>query len=542
MSVIDENSFDLEFPKQDGGSSKLVLNAGEVLFVLGANGTGKSSLMQHFAKNNSSKNRKISAHRQTWIESDTLDMTSKNKRQTERSVQQSDQKQQSRYRDDYAAVRASITLYEIIDAQNVRAREIAEFVDSNEIVAAKNAAKNKSPIKVINDLLKQSNIPVEISIRENERLVAKKSGSVEYGAAELSDGERNALLIAGNVLTAKSGTLLIIDEPERHLHRSIISPLLEQLFSDRSDCGFVISTHDHDLPLQIPNARILLLRSCEFNGQIVNGWDADKISVGTSIDDSLKRDLIGARRTILFVEGTEASLDKLLYSIVFPKASIIPKGSCNEVERAVEGARGAEDYHWLRVFGIVDGDGYSPEQIKVKEKKGIYVLPVYSVEAIYYHTDILQQIALKQADSLGEDESAMFDAAIRAGVDAIKNDVSRLSGKAVKKLVRKSIIDQIPNDDKLMSGQPISINNDAKSIEAQRINELNQAINSHEWGTILTMCSVRESRATNDIAKTLHYQSTSDYEKAVRQLLKSDENLLKDLRGLFGDLIIQLNA
>ena len=43
-----------------------------------------------------------------------------------------------------------------------------------------------------------------------------------YGAAELSDGERNALLISAEILTAKDGTLLIIDEPERHLHRSII--------------------------------------------------------------------------------------------------------------------------------------------------------------------------------------------------------------------------------------------------------------------------------------------------------------------------------
>ena len=512
------------------------------MFVLGANGTGKSSLMHHFAINNSSRNRKISAHRQTWMESDTLNMTSRRKRDRERHIKQVDQKQQSRYRDDYAAERANITLYEIIDAQNVRAREIAEFVDSDEIEAATNASKNKAPITVINELLQQSNLPIEIAIRKNERLVAKKSGGTEYGAAELSDGERNALLIAGNVLTAQSGTLFIIDEPERHLHRSIISPLLGQLFSYRSDCGFVISTHDHDLPLQIPNACVLLLRSCEFSGQDVKGWEVDEISVGASIDDNLKRDLIGARRTILFVEGTDKSLDRLLYSIVFPMASIIPKGSCNEVERAVEGARGAEDYHWLRVFGIVDGDGNSPEQIKAKEKKGVYVLPVYSVEAIYYHTKILKQVALKQADSLGEDASAMFNATIRAGVDAIKNHVTRLSEKAVKKVVRKSIIDQIPNDDELMSGQPVTLKNDAKSIGMQRIEVLSHAVSNDNWETILTMCSVRESRATNDIAKSLRYQSTSDYEKAVRQLLKSDENLLKDLRGLFGELITQLNA
>ena len=43
--------------------------------------------------------------------------------------------------------------------------------------------------------------------------------------AELSDGERNALLIGSDVLTTEPNSLIILDEPERHLHRSIISPL-----------------------------------------------------------------------------------------------------------------------------------------------------------------------------------------------------------------------------------------------------------------------------------------------------------------------------
>jgi len=165
------------------------------------------------------------------------------------------------------------------------------------------------------------------------------------------------LLIAGNVLTAPPGTLLIIDEPERHLHRSIISPLLSQLFQHRSDCAFVVSTHDHNLPLEFPDARTLLLRSCTFNGQTVQSWKADELPSDSSNDDSLKRDLLGARRRILFVEGSESSLDKTIYALIFPAVSVIPKGSCHEVERAVGSVRAGETFHWLRAFGIVDGDG-----------------------------------------------------------------------------------------------------------------------------------------------------------------------------------------
>ena len=300
--------FNLNFPAQNAEVQQLQLEAGEMLFVLGANGTGKSSLMFLFNMNNFGNTRKISTHRQTWMNSDALDMTPSGKVQTEQNIHSQDQTQRSRYRDDYAAQRASMTIYELIDAENIRARAMAAAYDAGEMDQLAETAKGEAPITVINELLQQSNIPIKITIRANERVMASKNGGPEYSAAELSDGERNALLIAGNVLTAPPKTLLIIDEPERHLHRSIISPLLGQLFERRSDCGFVIATHDHDLPLGNPEARTLLLRSCSFNGQNVHNWEADEWPAGAPIDDVLRRDLLGARRTILFVEGTESGV------------------------------------------------------------------------------------------------------------------------------------------------------------------------------------------------------------------------------------------
>ena len=187
----------------------------------------------HFPQRCGGNARKISAHRQTWMNTDALDMTPTSKLQIERSIRNRDRQMESRYRDEYAAQRASMTIYELIDAENGRARGIAALVDAGDMEGAAKAAKKEAPITIINELLLQSNIPVTISIQENERVTARKNGGPEYSAAELSDGERNALLIAGNVLTVPAGTLLLIDEPERHLHRSIISPLLNQLFERR---------------------------------------------------------------------------------------------------------------------------------------------------------------------------------------------------------------------------------------------------------------------------------------------------------------------
>ena len=533
-------TFDLNVPARNADVSTLQLEAGEILFVLGANGTGKSSLMFHFAQKNKGRTRKISAHRQTWMNTDALDMTPATKLQMEQNIQNTDQQYQSRYRDDYASQRTSMTIYELIDAENVRARSITALVDADNMKAATEAAKEEAPVTVINELLRQSNIPINISIRKNERVMAIKDGGLEYSAAELSDGERNALLIAGNVLTAPSGTLLIIDEPERHLHRSIISPLLSQLFERRSDCGFVISTHDHDLPLEVPGARVILLRSCSFDGQSVQNWEADELSPDTPIDDLLKRDLLGARRRILFVEGTGSSLDKPLYNLIFPMVSVIPKGSCHDVERAVVGVRAGEGFHWLRAFGIADGDGYAPDQIRVKRDKGVYVLPFYSVEAIYFHPQIIELIAARMAGIKGEDASALSAKALAAGVAAITDHTERLSRKVAKKLVRKLITEQIPNDDDLLVGQPVILKNNANAILATRNEELEAAVANSDWETILTKIPVRDTSALAEISKTLGFKKKQEYEKAVRHLLAKDDDALAFVRGLFDGLFDQL--
>ncbi|MBY5974508.1 ATP-binding cassette domain-containing protein [Ferrimonas balearica] len=381
--------FNLRFPSQNPDFDDLQLKEGALIFVLGANGTGKSSLMHRFATQNQEKVRKISAHRQTWMNSDALDMTPANKIQTEQNIKNEDRRGKSRYMDSFAAQRASMTIYELIDAENIRARSIAAAVDANDDEALRTAKQVEAPIAVINELLRQSNISITIAVRANERVMASKDGGPEYSAAELSDGERNALMIAGNVLTAPAGSLLLIDEPERHLHRSIIAPLLSLLFERRPDCGFAVSTHDHDLPLEVPGARTLLIRACNFQGPNAQEWEADELLADAPIDDILKRDLLGSRRKVLFVEGTESSLDKPLYSLIFPMVSVVPKGNCREVENAVAGSRAGEELHWLRAFGIADGDGYDQTQIEEKRQRGVYALPFYSVEAIYFHPDII---------------------------------------------------------------------------------------------------------------------------------------------------------
>ena len=87
--------FPIHFPCANPDLSQLQLESGNMLFVLGANGVGKSSLMHRFANQNRNSVRKIAAHRQTWMASDTLDMTPANKVQTEQQIKQEEQQDQA---------------------------------------------------------------------------------------------------------------------------------------------------------------------------------------------------------------------------------------------------------------------------------------------------------------------------------------------------------------------------------------------------------------------------------------------------------------
>lgn len=535
-------SFNLTIPQISGDPLNINIEVGDFLFVLGANGSGKSSIMHNFYKEHHTNSRRISAHRQTWFASSASTLSPETKRSTEINIQNTDMQPYARWKDDYSAQRASIAIYDLINAENVRARSIAEAVDDDNLDLAQTLSKNDAPIKKINELLRLSNIPIEISVRQNEQVVASKNGCTPYSIAELSDGERNAILIAANVLTVKDGTLMLIDEPERHLHRSIISPLLTLLFEERPECSFIVSTHDVMLPLDNPTSKTLLIRDCMYTGDSVSAWDADLIDSENDINEELKEDIFGARRKILFVEGEEQSLDKPLYSLIFKDASVIPKSSCRDIEHAVSSIRDADNLHWLNAFGIVDNDQRTEEDIARLKEKGTYAISVFSVESIYYHPEIQRRIAERHSLVTGDDAAIRLDNAKNAAIESITLHTQRMSERVVEKRIREDIFKKLPRREDIAAANPINISIDVNAVVTEEIKRLQQYLDEGNLTEVISNYPIRETPALSEIARKLGFQDNSQYEGAVRKLLMDDNETLDFVKSLFGTLETDINA
>lgn len=535
--IADRMLFGLDLPIFGGDLLSLEIRAGDIIFALGANGSGKSALIQHMSRASGGSAIRISAHRQTWLPSSTVDMTPRGIRSFETQIRRRDAQPESRWRGIDNDQRPGMALFKLINSEIPKLREIREATRARNKARANELADQPSPLEQINRLLQSSNVPVTISIENEDEVWAKRDEGQPYSMAEMSDGERSAILIATDVLTADSESLFLIDEPERHLHRSIITPLLSALISAREDCAFVVATHEVGLPLDFPESRALLLRDCHFADASTMTWTADLLEPPHTLSEQLQRDILGARRKILFVEGkTSRSLDHPLYPLLFPDFSVVSKGGQGEVIRSVKGLRGASKLVWVEAFGIVDRDNRTVGEVEELREDGVFSLDWYSVESIYYHPKVQLKVAKRHAELTGGDPEADFKRAHEGAVKRIEQQADHIVDKRTAEAARRQAQEGIPTE--LDLTQPLRAPQiDVPALRSRERAKLSEAIDSGDLATIVERYPIRETGALDAIAKGLRFQSRTDYEQAVMTLLKSDPESLEWVKSLFGPLV-----
>ena len=358
----------------------------------------------------------------------------------------------------------------------------------------------------------------------------------------------NAAIIAAHVITAEPETVLLIDEPERHLHRSVIQPFLSALFAlRREDCSFIIATHEVALPVTNSNAQVLILRSCQWRGSQCVAWDADVLEPSAELPEDLKLEILGSRKKILFVEGKPGGPDFSLYTALFLGLSVVPKESCEEVQKAVLGWRGSQGIHpvHVEIFGLIDRDSRTDEDVEELGKKGVFALEVYSVEALYYCSDAIAAVAHRQADSLGVDAKELIKFAEQKAIDGLKVEAEktpeRMASLRCERQIRERVLSEIPDRKSIMDNpRPICISID--SPYSEELNRFNELVEENELYQLIARYSLRKSRTFEIIATTLRCRDQKDYERIVLTQVQRDDRLAQALKRRIGPLSKALDS
>ena len=226
--------------------------------------------------------------------------------------------------------------------------------------------------------------------------------SQTYKASEMSDGERAIFYMIGQALVAEKETVLIVDEPELHVHRAIMSKLWDELEAVRYDCAFVFITHDLEFAVA-RTAQKFVIR----NYDPAPHWTIEEVPKETGFDEELVTLILGSRRPVLFVEGDQNSLDMAIYRCCYPEWTVIPRGSCSEVIHSVVTMRKNADLTRTTCTGIVDADDYDEDDTEYLAKLGIKVLPVSEIENVILLPEVSRAIAETEGYNSNEIEGVL---------------------------------------------------------------------------------------------------------------------------------------
>jgi len=212
----------------------------------------------------------------------------------------------------------------------------------------------------------------------------------------MSDGERAIFYMIGQVLFAPPG-IIIFDEPELHIHRAVLGRLWDELEASRSDCAFVLITHDLEFAAT-RTGRKIVVRSFSPPAS----WVVEDVPEDSGFDEQLTTLILGSRRPILFVEGDGSSLDLAIYRACYPDLTVVARGGCEQVIRSVRTMRANASLTRVTCAGLVDADSRTEADLASLNAYNISVLPVSEIENLL----LLPSVASAILDYDSHDEAA----------------------------------------------------------------------------------------------------------------------------------------
>lgn len=539
----------VNIPKKDNSNLELTLETGKTTIIIGANGSGKTRLAVHLEEQLGEKAHRIAAHRALNL-NPNVDKIPEIKARQYLTYGNSWDGISISYRKDYRwGNKAPTSLLNDFD------RLLQYLFAQQNNLAVENHQKRNRGEKITNsktklDILQEvweRLLPLKkLHITADDIRVSSTSiESADYSASEMSDGERAVFYILGQVLSANKGSILIFDEPELHIHKSIISNLWDEIEKLCPDCSFLMITHDIEFAATRV-AKKYVIR----NYYSDPAWDISEIP-DSELDEQTITLILGSRKPILFVEGDKTSLDMETYRLCYPEWTVIPKGSCKDVIQAVSSLRKLnENMRILNITcaGIVDRDTRVSSQIEELEGQGIKVLQYSEIENIFS----LPSVAHEVLKIVGFTDNELTNKQEQFNTELLSYIRNELSGDKLEKFVVQRIHRQIDTylkridlsdtkncdemKDKLISAVSALINSKINEWISEMKNEIQKCIDNENIDGLLYIYENKGLLAKT--ASILMGTSKSNFEGLLmRQLKVPNNNLLQAIKSVLPKLI-----
>jgi hypothetical protein len=269
-----------------------------------------------------------------------------------------------------------------------------EYEESIKFKEAYNPGQNlEKPITKLNRIqnIWELVLPHRKLIKKAGKIEAYPTGDISksYNAAEMSDGERVVFYLIGEVLSAPPNSVIIFDEPEMHIHKSITKKLWDAIEQERPDCLIIYLTHDVDFASTRHDATKIWLKSYESN----QTWDYEILDENNPIPEQVLLEILGSRKPILFIEGDNSSVDYYLYQHIFAEFTIEPLGNCNKVFETTKSFNEQNTFHHLTAKGIIDRDRRSISDVEAIRKQNIFVPEVAEAENLLLLENVVKIVA-----------------------------------------------------------------------------------------------------------------------------------------------------
>ena len=500
--------------------------------IIGANGAGKSSIINELRKNNSNEMYVLPAQKLLYFVSNIHDRNGITRERYIQDLKEVDLK------------------YDTIDLQPIQIdkdfsntfTKLITFLIKNYAKIATYKSRGMEGLSIaLWDRVEQvwNSISPEIKfiLEPDNRVVEVEKNGSRYSINGLSDGERCILFYIGNVLLAPENSYIIVDEPETFLNAAVYNELWDLLISQRSDCQFIFASHNMDFVQSRTNASYIWCKKFEapydLEYQILEGTQEMPLSLLTEVS--------GTKKPILFCEGTKTSIDYQIYSKLFSEWCFVkPVQGHKQVIQYTRAYNKLQYLHGNIAYGIIDNDWMEETRIENYKQKNVFVLTFNEIEMLLVDESIVKSI-LSSDEQDKEEKLNEFQKAIKSY--CVKNKDKIISIALKKKLdefMEGNLINnnEPTRDDAEIFLEGLSTEFDLTSKLGNITKIVEDSLDASDFSSILKICNLKKE-ITNQLGNTV---VTRDFKNKALSKIATDSELQNILRTkYFSELVTLLS-